>query len=354
MKAFCEKVKEKVGSDKYLALLEYIHQYSTAKIKTEGLEMLVNDLLGEYPGFFDEFLYVFNSSDGLTPSMESKEGSNKREKPGSEGVEEIDGCNKKIRLSSSLFQKPIPESTTRNKKKDHLFQALGFCEKVRKKTGSDEYLLLLKCLHDYGREKITLVDVKIMIADYFPDFMDDLDYALEFYGNITQLDEWITPSYQSLPKNRSGFHCSGITKLGKEVLNSSYFSKGSYGVHIVWPRDPDEEMLNEKEDELFERDMLMGWMRSTKENATKLYKAIKEGEIKKPTLEDVNNTFTGYNFRFIEKIYGKSGLRMVDRLRQSPEIYLPVLINRLNQMESLARNSFASPCQQAEPDVKSD
>ena len=179
MKAFCEKVKEKVSSDKYLALLEYIHQYSTAKIKTEGSKMLVNDLLGEYPGFFDEFLYVFKSSVGLTRSMESKESSNKREKPGFEGVGEIDGCNKKIRLSSSFVQKPIPEYTTRNKKKDHLFQALGFCEKVRQKNCSDEYLALLKCLHDYGTGKITMVDVKIMIADYFPNFMDDFDDVLE-------------------------------------------------------------------------------------------------------------------------------------------------------------------------------
>ncbi|XVF07659.1 hypothetical protein REPUB_Repub06bG0158700 [Reevesia pubescens] len=262
---------------------------------------------------------------------------NKRKKPGFWGVRSTTGCTKKIKLCS--------ESTPKDKTK-----ALGFCEKVRDKTSCEEYLTLLRCLHDYGTGKITKVGMRIMMVDYFSNFMEDFVDVLEFYGSLThplsksegekpnknknskQVDK-VTPSYEFLPNDLLGVHGNGVDTLGKEVLNSCCFSTGSYGPPQVRPRDPQEKMMNEKEDKLFERDMLMAWMHSTKDNATNLFNAINIGIIQNPTLEDVNKHFSSYNFRFIEKIYGKFGSLVVDQLRHSPETVLPVLLKRLEMME---------------------
>ncbi|XVF55738.1 hypothetical protein PTKIN_Ptkin06aG0061100 [Pterospermum kingtungense] len=342
MKDFCEKVKENASPVQYFSFLGYINQYSYGKITMEDFKDSVKGLIGEHKGFFGEFLYDFRFSNGLT----SLDISNKRKKSGSnQGDGEESGCNynnKKIRL---------------DKIKSHLSQAMEFCEKVRNKANSEDYLKFLKCLHDYGTGKITMDGVKIMVADYFPDFMVEFDNVLEFYGSIsaqpssesqretgnkvqkpqknrntTQLDE-LTPSYKYLPDNVSGFHSSGVTELGKQVLNSCCFSEGSFEDGRTKRVDRYQKKLNDREDKLFERDMLMAWMDSTKKNASSLLKAIEEGEIQKPTVEDVNKYFTSYNFRFIEKMYGASGSLMVDELRHSPQVVLPVLINRLNQKQ---------------------
>ncbi|KAK5835017.1 hypothetical protein PVK06_010699 [Gossypium arboreum] len=54
----------------------------------------------------------------------------------------------------------------------------------------------------------------------------------------------------------SGVHGSGITKLGKQVLNFCCFSKGLFETgNNQRSIDPLEEKLNEREDELFEIDM---------------------------------------------------------------------------------------------------
>ncbi|XVF18204.1 hypothetical protein REPUB_Repub11eG0001300 [Reevesia pubescens] len=366
MEAFCEKMKEKVSPDEYVALLEYFHDYKTRRITLEGLREMVKDLLEEYPGFFDEFLYVSKFFDDLTRSTKSVESSsNKRKKSASDGVREIGGFNKKIKLSFPLVQIPRNE-----KENDHLvIKAIGFCEKVRNKVSSEDYLVLLKCFHDYAAGKITMAGVKLMLADYFPNFMDEFAEVLKFYGSLTepssksgeeivnkkgekkpnkskgmsmtQLDDELTPSYHEfLPEDLSRFQSSGIDELGEEVLNFCCFSKGTLlGSGKVKPKDPDEEMLNKHEDELYEKDMVTAWMRSTKKNAKKLRKAIKTGKIRRPNSKHVNKYFKSYNFRVIERMYKDCGLQMVDQLRLSPKTVLPVLIRRLRTMKCTPRVS---------------
>ncbi|XVF75661.1 hypothetical protein PTKIN_Ptkin13bG0204800 [Pterospermum kingtungense] len=319
-------------------------------------------LLGKYPRVFYEFISVSKSSFGLTRSVESANSSNKRKrkenKPDSDqgSVEEINGNNKKVRLIfSSSVEKPNPESTSKDKTKQHLAPAVRFCEKVRKQTSPEDYLRLLKFLYGYGTGKISKVRLKAMVADYFPYFLDDFLDILKFYNSSStplpseeekisilgkkkpdkNRSTIITPSYHKLlPENLSGDKSSGIDEVGKEVLNFSCLSKGSYSYNSkVRPIDPYQEKLNKYEDELFVNDMLEAWRRSTKENATSLLNAIEfNGEIERPI--DVNKHLTGYNIRFIQKMYGDMGLKMVDYLCQSPETVLPVIIRRLERMES--------------------
>lgn len=330
MKDFCEKVKENVSPDSYLYMSEYIQQYSKGSMKMKDFQDSVKDLIGENKGFSGEFLYVLDFSNGLIRSSSLEVSNNKRKKPDSDGDGDGEDNNKKMRSSG-------------DKTKDqYLSQAMEFSEKVRKKASSKDYLKLLKCLYDYGTGKIKLDGVKIMVADYFPDFIVDFDNVLKFYGSASthtpspesqQVDE-LTPSYQYLPDKLSGCHASGATKLDKQVLNSCCFSKGSFGGgRAKQSIDIHQKMLNEKEDELFERDMLKEWMSSTKKNASELLKAIKEGKIVEPSLEEMNTYLTIHNFRFIAKMYGGIGSLMVDELRRVPEVVLPVIINRLNEKE---------------------
>ncbi|KAK8500020.1 hypothetical protein V6N12_037881 [Hibiscus sabdariffa] len=134
--------------------------------------------------------------------MSSKRSSRKRKSPAS--FETIVGYNKLIKPSFCSVQKITPTN-----------QALSFCEKVIKETSSEDYLTLLRCLHDYGTGNMTMVDLKIMIADYFPSFMDDFIRVLEFYdGEKDDLgkkkaeeedeDGLLTESYRFLPKEVAG------------------------------------------------------------------------------------------------------------------------------------------------------
>ncbi|XP_021298044.1 paired amphipathic helix protein Sin3-like 3 [Herrania umbratica] len=364
MKVFCEKFKGKVSSDDYSAMLEHLHAYSSGRITVIRLKEMMEDLLGKYPGLFDHFLHLFNASHGLPPPLQSAKTINKRKRSAGseEGVGETHVRNKKIirlRLTSSSV--PIldhPESTSRN---DRLSRALRFCDKVRKETSSEKYLALLRCLHYYGTGKITKDDMMKLMADEFSEFEQDFRQVLEFYESLSQpspkagdkakkpnkeikssttqrqVDE-LTPSYRFLPKNLSAKEISSGSEPGDlEVLNNCCYSKGLFNSGKVRRVDPYEEMLNEHEDYLYERDMLLEWLRSTKKNATKLYEAISEGKIKQPNPEEVDNYFTPYNFRFIERMYGSiHGAAMVDELRQAAHIVLPFIMKRLDQINSFS------------------
>ncbi|KAK8553961.1 hypothetical protein V6N13_072885 [Hibiscus sabdariffa] len=271
--------------------------------------------------------------------MSSKRSSRKRKSPAS--LETIDGYNKLIQPSFCSVQKITPRNQG---KQDCLDQALSFCEKVMEETSSQDYLTLLRCLHDYGTGNMTMVDLKIRIADYFPSFMDDFIRVLEFYGGEKddvgkkkaeeEIDDGsLTESYRFLPKEVAGIHSSGTTELGKQVLNSICYCEQSSSSAGPRSMSPTEEKMNEREDKLFIIDMWKAWMRSTKENATKLDRAIRDGVIQNPKAEHVDSHFPGYNIKFIVKLYGKDGWSRVDRLRDDPRAFLPILIRRLDRME---------------------
>ncbi|EOY02926.1 Uncharacterized protein TCM_017328 [Theobroma cacao] len=315
---------------------------------------------------------LFNVSDGFTPPLESAESSSKRKRPegSDQGVGQPDGCNKRmIRLRLSYSSVPSldhPESISRNETKDSPSPALMFCEKVRKVTNSEQYLVFLRCLHYYGTGKITEGDMMKMMTEEFPEFEQDFRQVLEFYESLTQpslqaedkgkkhikssttqtqLDE-LTPSYRVLPKNLSANQISsGSEPDDLEVLNNCCYSKGLFNSGKVGAKDPCEEMLNECEDELYERDMVVEWLRSTKERAAKLLEAISEGKIKETNPDVVDSYFTRYNLRFIERVYGDiHGPTMADELHQAAEIVLPFIIKRLDQIQVRSSFSYQSNC----------
>ncbi|KAL4339768.1 hypothetical protein GQ457_08G018110 [Hibiscus cannabinus] len=231
--------------------------------------------------------------------------------------------NKLIKPSFCSVQKITP---TNQGKQDRLDQALSFCEEFIKETSSEDYLTLLRCLHDYGTGNMTMVDLKIMIADYFPSFMDDFNRVLEFYGGEKddlgkkkaeeENDEGLlTESYRFLPKEVAGIHSSGTTELGKQVLNSICYCERSSSSGGLRSMSPAEEKMNEREDKLYIIDI------------------IRDGVIQNPKAEHVDTHFPAYNIKFIAKLYGKDGQSMVDRLRDDPRAFLPILIKRLDMME---------------------
>ncbi|KAE8666305.1 hypothetical protein F3Y22_tig00112503pilonHSYRG00321 [Hibiscus syriacus] len=169
----------------------------------------------------------------------------------------LDKEQKKIRCGSRRKRKRPASLGNINafNKKDHLDQALRFCEIVKEETSFEDYLMLLRCLHDYGTGNITMVDLKMKIADHFPSFMDDFDCVLELYhGKMNDVgkkkeeeiddgkmddvrkkkadeeidDRILTESYQVLPEEIARLSCKGATELEKQVLNRTCFCKGSY------------------------------------------------------------------------------------------------------------------------------
>ncbi|KAK8492346.1 hypothetical protein V6N11_066157 [Hibiscus sabdariffa] len=134
-------------------------------------------------------------------------------------------------------------------------------------------------------------------------------------------------------KEVAGIHSSGTTELEKQVLNSICYCERSSSSGGLRSMSPAEEKMNEREDKLYIIDMWKAWMRSTKENATNLDRAIRDGVIQNPKAEHVDTHFPAYNIKFIAKLYGKDGRSMVDRLRDDPRAFLPILIKRLDMME---------------------
>lgn len=361
MEAFLERVEEHINADQYAVLLKHVDEFNNGGITVDCLKEIVEDLFQEYPGFFTRFQFVLNFANGGTRRVESAESSNKgKRKLAVDEDGEIDGLN---------------ETT------DQLAKAIEFCEKVMKQTSYVKYLDMLKHLYDYGSGKIRMVDLKTAIAKNFQAFGEDLDHLFDFYTNIsrpvaspslesegkTRKQEVkivkelkpkrkrssssskpekeivkpeeelvkVTENYYLLPENQSGVYSTEIDEIGKQVLNFTTFSKGVYDnrkqKRLEFTKQEME--MNKNEDEMFVMDMQIEWLRSTKENAMKLFQHIGEGKIKEPTMADVDNCFTSSNYRYLAKMYNGTGPWLVDRLRHSPGAVLPVIIKRLKQQD---------------------
>ncbi|MBA0760560.1 hypothetical protein Gotri_023294 [Gossypium trilobum] len=390
MEAFLERVKEHMEADQYTLLLQCVDEFNNGGITVYRLNEIVEVLLREYPGFFTQFQFILSLANGLASDKDRKiDGLNETKDQLAEAME---FCEKVMKQTSydkyldllkhlyaygtgKIIMVDLKTAIAENfhafgEEFDHLFEfytnisrpssSSSSSESEGKKRNQEVDIVKESCK---PRQKGPSLESKIGNKKKKPE--EEIEKVTESYevkregpssSSLTKPKkeinkpeeeelEKVTENYYLLSENLSGVYSTEIDEIGKQVLNFSTFSKGVYNTNKQKrPEVTKQEMvMNKIEDEVFVMDMQMEWLRSTKKNAMKLFQDISDGKIKEPTMADVDEYFTSYNYRYLVKMYNGFGSWLVDRLRHAPKTVLPVIIKRLKQKDTV---SDCELCQQ--------
>ncbi|OMO82244.1 Paired amphipathic helix [Corchorus capsularis] len=364
MEGFCQKLREKVSYSLFDRFLQYLNCYGDGRINTPCLNNKVAELFKSYPEFVREFLHLFYV-DSEGSSIETiDEDDNNKEAIGNNKVT-IESMLANCTLSNPESDEILDEIKKKKKvsdpESDEILDEIkkkvsDFCGRVRKEFNLEEFKELLLCLLDYGDGKISKVDMKIKVNDMFPDIItNQFIEALNLIDTDTSTDQassssssssdtiiindWLddielTPSYNLLSKKVSDQISRSNDPGDSEVLNFCLYSKPVACCEgNKENKYENKDNLSSFEDELFEKDMAVSRFHSTGRKLKELYRVIREGEIKNPNIADVVNSYlTATNCRTIEFIWGDHGLDMVENLRHWPEVVLPILCRRFDQI----------------------
>ncbi|CAK9139177.1 unnamed protein product [Ilex paraguariensis] len=271
--AFCEKVKERLHSpDDYQAFLKCLHIYSTEIITRKELQNLVADLLGKYQDLMDGFnSFLERCENGFLAGVMSKK---------------------------SLWKGYVSKSTkVEDKDKEQKHEMDGHKEKERYK------------------EK------------YWGKSIQELDLS-----NCRRC----TPSYRLLPADYQIPVPSQRLEHDDQLLNDYWISVTSGSEDYSFKhmrRNQYEESLFRCEDDRFELDMLLECVSSSAKHAEELLNNLNGSSINPESRIRIEDYFTALNLRCIERLYGDHGLDVLDVLRRSPSIALPVILTRLKQKQ---------------------
>eukprot|EP00245_Coleochaete_scutata_P002928 TRINITY_DN14179_c0_g1_i2.p1 TRINITY_DN14179_c0_g1~~TRINITY_DN14179_c0_g1_i2.p1 ORF type:complete len:1452 (-),score=385.29 TRINITY_DN14179_c0_g1_i2:688-5043(-) len=157
---------------------------------------------------------------------------------------------------------------------------------------------------------------------------------------VSELDlsncERCTPSYRLLPKSYPRPLSSHRTDLGLKVLNDNWVSvtSGSEDYSFKHMRKNQyEESLFRCEDDRFELDMLLESTAVTAKKLAELVERVKAMNAEQKAAFRIDENLSAINMRCIERIYGDHGLDVVELLRKSPVVALPVILDRLKQKQ---------------------
>ncbi|KAJ9153997.1 hypothetical protein P3X46_027378 [Hevea brasiliensis] len=262
-------------------------------------------------------------------------------------------------------------------------KGIVFCEKVRGYfCNTDDFLRFLKYLHYYNIgiiEKTCLRNMVAYLLGNNPQLLGDFDDLMnnceeekssasgfsrpkkhterkdkvqiekdrhkekkDMVKSIQELDlsncENCTPSYWVLPQDYHIPQASERTKLDSEVLNDQLVCRPSIMQDYSLKRNrlnKHEEVLFKCEDDKYELDMLIGYLRSAESSAKEMLNRFKnkEGEKNSEIPIRIEDHFSAQNLRCIEKLYGDDGLEVLDVLRKRPLDALFVILRRLKQQK---------------------
>ncbi|KAL4379199.1 hypothetical protein GQ457_02G011470 [Hibiscus cannabinus] len=273
---FCEKVKERLcSSDDYQAFLKCLNIYSNGIIKRNDLQNLVTDLLGKHPDLmieFNQFLERCENTDGLLAGVISKKS-----------------------LSGDA----------------HASRPFKLEEKDR----------------EHKREPEEAKEKEKSRGEYMEKSIQELDLS-----NCQRC----TPSYRLLPDDYPIPSASQRSELGAQVLNDYWVSVTSGSEDYSFThmrRNQYEESLFRCEDDRFELDMLLESVSSTAKRVEDLLNSINENKINIVSPFRAEEHLTVLNLRCIERLYGDHGLDVLEILRKTPALALPVILTRLKQKQ---------------------
>ena len=147
-------------------------------------------------------------------------------------------------------------------------------------------------------------------------------------------------SYRALPKNYVQPNCTGRTQLCKEVLNDTWVSFPSWSedsTFVTSRKTQYEEYIYRCEDERFELDVVI----ETNLTAIRVFEALQK-KLNRMTPEErgkykLDDTLGGSSVviiqRAIKRIYGDKAPEIVDGLKKSPAVAVPLVYRRLKSKE---------------------
>ncbi|CAF2133669.1 paired amphipathic helix protein Sin3-like 5 [Brassica napus] len=151
-----------------------------------------------------------------------------------------------------------------------------------------------------------------------------------------------TPSYRHLPDDYPIPTSSYRNSLGEKVLNDHWVSvtSGSEDYSFKHMRKNQyEESLFRCEDDRFELDMLLESVNAAIKRVETLLEKINNNTVSTPIC--IKDHLSELNLRCIERLYGDNGLDVMDLLKKSSHVALPVILTRLKQkQEEWARCRF--------------
>lgn len=161
--------------------------------------------------------------------------------------------------------------------------------------------------------------------------MENIDYnSCKRYG----------ASYRALPKNYVQPKCTGRTQLCKEVLNDIWVSFPSWSedsTFVTSRKTQYEEYIYRCEDERFELDVVI----ETNLTAIRVFEALQK-KLNRMTPEErskykLDDTLGGSSVviiqRAIKRIYGDKAPEIVEGLKKSPAVAVPLVYRRLRAKE---------------------
>jgi len=240
----------------------------------------------------------------------------------------------------------------------------GFFEKVRKALkGQDVYENFLRCLVLFNNEVITRGELIQLATTFLGKFPDLFIWFKVFLGykdnqqsenNITGFKDRGTggelahleidfasckrsgASYRALPKSYAQPKCSGRTQLCKDLLNDLWVSLPSWSEDTQFPgtrKTQYEEYIYKCEDERFELDVVVETNLSTikvLEGALKKMSRMSTEEQQKFKLDNcLGGTSEVIHKKAIYRIYGDKSPEVIDGLKKTPHVAIPLVLKRL-------------------------
>ncbi|KAJ3593367.1 hypothetical protein NHX12_005702 [Muraenolepis orangiensis] len=238
-----------------------------------------------------------------------------------------------------------------------------FFEKVKKALQSPEaYDNFLRCLLIFNQEVISraeLVQLVIPFLGKFPElftwFKNFLGYRESSHvesfpkerateGIAMEIDyascKRLGSSYRALPKSYTQPKCTGRTQLCREVLNDTWVSFPSWSedsTFVSSKKTQYEEHIYRCEDERFEMDVVL----ETNLATIRALEAVQRRMSRMPAEEQLrfrlDNTMGGcsevIHRKAIQRIYGDKALDIIDGLKKSPAVCVPIVLKRLKMKE---------------------
>ncbi|CAH1169902.1 unnamed protein product [Phaedon cochleariae] len=269
---------------------------------------------------------------------------------------------KKHKLSSSCRDVSLSEAGKYGTLNDY-----AFFDKVRKAVRSQEvYNNFLRCLTLFNQEIVSKSELVQIVTPFLGKVPELLRWFRDFLGpngetaepvpfNVARNErpqgdqaleidlataKRLGASYCIIPKAQEGLKCSGRTQLCKEVLNDQWVSFPTWSedsTFVSSRKTQYEEYMYRCEDERFELDVVIEVNAATirtLEGVSKKLSRMGQDDAGRYKLDDcLGGTSPTLHQRAIKRIYGDKAQDIIDGLKKSPAVAVPVVLRRLKVKE---------------------
>ncbi|XP_068143700.1 paired amphipathic helix protein Sin3a isoform X2 [Drosophila tropicalis] len=266
----------------------------------------------------------------------------------------------------------------------------AFFDKVRKALRSpDVYDNFLRCLTLFNQEIVSKTELLGLVSPFLTKFPDLLRWFTDFLGPTVggpvidglplaatqqrqggsnssndragihqsaadyvqdvdlSLCKRLGASYCALPPSTVPKKCSGRTPLCKEVLNDKWVSFPTWAsedsTFVTSRKTQFEETIYRTEDERFELDLVIEVNSATirvLENVQKKMSRMSSEELSKFHLDDhLGGTSQTIHQRAIHRIYGDKSGEIIQGMKKSPSVAVPIVLKRLKVKEEEWRDA---------------